>query len=164
MALSCLGKMPRWNRLGCIRLPATMHEAGENLPWRRALSCPAFPWSPSLVTRWNSLESSHPGVISPSSSSMQMNVTKIPKPPCTLDTQTTQTRGCVSLGCVFRIYLVLEGRALTPAGASLFSHRGVSLLPFPAVTVTLSCLCPHHPARARRRPQSAVTLCHWGGL
>lgn len=146
MARSCLGKKPRWNRLGCIRLPATMCEAGEKFPLDKRSELPGFPWSPPLEARWNSLESSHPGVISLPSSSMQRNI-KIPKPPWILDTQTTQAQGCISLEHVSRIYLVLEGRALTPEGTYLFSHKGVSLLPFPAVTMTLSCLCPPHPAR-----------------
>lgn len=118
----------------------------KNPPWRRGLSCLAYPWSPSLVG-WNSLQSSHPGVISLPSSSTQTNVIKSPKPPWTLD-QNHPNSGVHLSGTRFQNNLVLEVRALTPAGTSLFSHKGVSLPPFPAVMMTLSCLCPQPPARA----------------
>lgn len=51
MSRSCLGKMPRCNRLGCISLLATMHEAGEKSPLEKGSELSGFSLEPMSASK-----------------------------------------------------------------------------------------------------------------
>jgi len=158
MASSCLGKTPRCNRLWLARAASDSRSScmrqEKNRRRRRGLSRLAFPCSPSLVARCNPFERSHTGVISLSSASVQMNIIKITKPPCTLDTQPTHTQQCVSLD-VFPKFILCrrEGEGTDTSRNIPPPHFLMRMFPY-----CLSMYWPSLPCRPPHRHSSVLPI------